>query len=683
MTNMRSFFLVFGAFGFLLLAGCGDDPTPRTEVIAVIDAEPNVRAMTKSLRVVVTAGSGGSEFPDTVLDQVIGSSTEPVTFPVRVALVPRGGDASRTYRVEAQALDGSTPLAVTRAISGYVAKRTLSLAMVLENTCLGVACTDVTRTCASGSCQTITPVDPSTLPTYVPPGSADAGGDAAIPSDGGSDAGDGSVGPGPISYAHYVKPSTPYGNARFGRSVAISGDTMVVGVPYESSNVDGINPMGRSGQGSTESGAVYVFRFDGTTWNEEAFIKASTNKDEYDHFGYAVAIDGDVLVVGAPEEDSAVFGVGTTPSNDNAALDSGAAYVFRRSGNVWTQEAYLKASNTGADDGFGFSVAVSGPRIVVGAFKEDSSHQGVWLPGGPTLDDTMTDSGAAYVYTYSGSSWTLDAMLKSSSSEGGDIFGGSVDIDGSTIVVGASGEDSTNTSVTNGLPVPVDNSWANAGAAFVFDADANPSIRWRQSARLKSQHLSTQDFFAERVAISGDLIAAATVGEDWVGQGVNPTPTLGAETDSGAVYTFVRSGGTWARDAYLKAPSPTTWDRFGDWLALDGNVLVVGTPYEDGTGRGIDAVSDATSEASSGADAARDVGAAFVYRRGMTAWTFAAYLKAPNADLNDHFGIACGLSGTRLVVTADWEASLSSGVDGDSSDNSGNWNGAAYTYVVP
>lgn len=679
MTGLRSPVLLASLL-VLHAAGCGGDPAPRTEVVAVIDAEPNVRSMAKSLRVVVTAGNGGSEFPDTVLDQVIGSSSEPVTFPVRVALVPRGGDSSRTYRVEAQALDGSTPLAVTRAISGYLPRRTLSLAMVLENACLGIACTDVTRTCASGTCQTIAPTDPSTLPTYVPPGSADAGGDSSMPSDGGSD---GSVGPGPIAFGHYVKPSTPYGNARFGRSVAISGDTMVVGVPYESSDVDGINPMGRSGQGSDESGAVYVFRFDGTTWNEEAYIKPSANKDPYDHFGYAVAIDGDVLVVGAPDEDSALFGVHATPSNDNAALDSGAAYVFRRSGNTWSQEAYLKAANTGAGDAFGFSVAVSGSRIVVGAFHEASSYRGVWLPGGPTLDDTLTDAGAAYVYAYDGSSWSLEAMLKSSNSDGGDIFGGSVDIDGDTIVVGASGEDSTNTSVTNGLPVPADNSWANAGAAFVFDADANPAIRWRQSARLKSQHLSTQDFFAERVAISGDLIACATVGEDWVGQGVDPTPTLGAETDTGAVYTFVRSSGTWSRDHYLKPPTSTTWDRFGDWLGLDGNVLVVGVPYEDGTGRGIDAACDATDEATSGADAAGDVGAAFVFQRGATTWTLAAYLKAPNADLGDHFGIACGVSGTRLVVTADREASNSSGVDGNQADNSGNWNGAAYTYVVP
>jgi hypothetical protein len=120
------------------------------------------------------------------------------------------------------------------------------------------------------------------------------------------------------------------------------------------------------------------------TWNPDAYLKAS-NPDTHDLFGYTVAASGDTVVVGTAYEAS-----GTGDPADNGAAETGAAYVFRQTGGVWQQEAYLKASNTGPSDGFGISVSIGGETIVVGAMNEDSN--------GDPADESLPDSGAAYVF---------------------------------------------------------------------------------------------------------------------------------------------------------------------------------------------------------------------------------------------------------------------------------------------
>ena len=179
----------------------------------------------------------------------------------------------------------------------------------------------------------------------------------------------------------YIKASNTAANDFFGSSLALAGDTLAVGVPWE---------------GANDSGAVYVFYRSSAAWAQQAYLKAS-NPDVYDFFGRSVALDGDVLAVGAESEDSSVTGLGGNQA-DNSAADSGAAYVFRRSGQVWTQRAYLKASNTQAYDYFGCSLALSGGTLAVGAWGEDSLATGV---GGSQADGpggTTTDSGAVYLF---------------------------------------------------------------------------------------------------------------------------------------------------------------------------------------------------------------------------------------------------------------------------------------------
>src|SRR5207244_2147045 len=150
----------------------------------------------------------------------------------------------------------------------------------------------------------------------------------------------------------YLKASNAEANDFFGASVAISGDTIVVGATSEDSNATGVNGDGGNNS-EVNSGAAYVFVRSGATWTQQAYLKAS-NTGGSDFFGGSVAISGDTIVVGATSEDSNATGVNGDGSNDSE-LNSGAAYVFVRSGATWTQQAYLKASNTGGSDFFGGS----------------------------------------------------------------------------------------------------------------------------------------------------------------------------------------------------------------------------------------------------------------------------------------------------------------------------------------
>src|SRR5262249_30416606 len=161
----------------------------------------------------------------------------------------------------------------------------------------------------------------------------------------------------------YLKASNTGASDNFGVAVAVSGDTVVVGAAYEGSSATGGNGN-QADNTASSSGAAYVFVRSGGVWSQQAYIKASNTGANY-IFGYAVAVSGDTLVVGAYQEASNATGVNGNGA-DNSAASAGAAYVFLRSGTTWSQQAYLKASNTNANDFFGGSVALSGDTLVVG-----------------------------------------------------------------------------------------------------------------------------------------------------------------------------------------------------------------------------------------------------------------------------------------------------------------------------
>jgi hypothetical protein len=315
------------------------------------------------------------------------------------------------------------------------------------------------------------------------------------------------------------------------------------------------------------------------SWSQQAYLKAS-NTGEGDTFGFSVAVSGDTVVVGAWFESSATTGVNGNQA-DNSALASGAAYVFARSGATWSQQAYLKASNTGAGDSFGSSVAIAGDTIVVGAFGEDSAATGV---DGNQADNSAQNAGAAYVFVRSNGTWSQQAYLKASNTDAGDAFGWSVAIAGDTVVVGAIGERS-GAPVVNGDQA--DNSAFDAGAAYVF---VRSGTTWSQQAYLKASNTDPNDQFGASVALSDDTIVVGAPGEDSPATGVNGgNQAINIAFGAGAAYLFVRSGTTWSQQAYLKASNTGAGDAFGSAVAVSGDTIIAGAPAEDSAGAGVNA----------------------------------------------------------------------------------------------
>ncbi len=443
----------------------------------------------------------------------------------------------------------------------------------------------------------------------------------------------------PIAQQAYLKAGNAGAGDGFGVCVSISDDTVVVGAPEK----DG-------------TGAAYVFVRSGVAWTQQAYLKAS-NAGGGDYFGYAVAVSGDTVVVGACQEASSTTGVNSTP-NDNATY-AGAAYVFVRSGTTWTQQAYLKASNTGAYDSFGEAVAVSGDTVVVGATYEDSSTTGV----DSTPNNSGSNSGAAYIFVRSGTEWTQQAYLKASNTGGGDHFGVAVAVSDETVVVGASWEGSSTTGV-NSTP----NEGASlSGAAYVF---TRSGTTWSQQAYLKASNTGAGDYFGYPVSITGDTMVVGAFGEDSGTTGVDSTPDENA-ANSGAAYVFVRSGTAWTQQAFLKASNAGAGDYFGMGVGISGDTVTVGAYAEDSSSTGVN---------SSPNESAANSGAAYVFTRSGTAWIQQAYLKAFNAGASDCFGTWVAVSGDTVVVGAHTEDSSSTGVNSTSNESAPN-SGAAYVFT--
>ncbi|MFO1541176.1 MAG: hypothetical protein ACKOTZ_12170, partial [Chloroflexota bacterium] len=315
----------------------------------------------------------------------------------------------------------------------------------------------------------------------------------------------------------YLKASDTDAGDSFGEAVSVSGATVAVGAPGEDSASTGVD--GDAADDSAASaGAVYVFVRSGTTWSQQAYVKAS-NAGTMDRFGEeALVVRGDTLVAGAAGEDSGATGVDGNAA-DESASGAGAAYVFVRSGTTWSQQAYLKASNTGAGDSFGTSAALSGATVVIGAYQEDSGASGV---NGNQADDSASASGAAYVFTRSGTSWSQQAYLKAGNTGADDLFGSSAALSGDILVVGAWGEDGGSGGVNgDGTDDPVQ----GAGAAYVF---LRSGTTWTQQTYLKADAPQSEAWFGTAVDISGDTVV---VGAHRTDRGTDPVfPDAGIVT---------------------------------------------------------------------------------------------------------------------------------------------------------
>ncbi len=350
----------------------------------------------------------------------------------------------------------------------------------------------------------------------------------------------------------------------FGISVAISGDTAVVGAYGDDHN-------------GTDSGSAYVFVQNGTGWVQMAKLVANDGAAD-DHFGHSVAISGDTAVVGAPYDDDKgiysgsayvfvcdgtgceqmaklvandgavgdLFGISVAISGETALVGayddddkgqaSGSAYVFTRNGTGWVQTAKLVASDGASDDNFGFSVAISGDTALVGA---------------PNDDDKGTNSGSVYVFVRNGIGWVQMAKLKTNDGAAFDYFGRSIDISGDTVVAGAD----------------------SISSAYVFDRNDSG---WEQVAKLMPNDGAADDFFGRSVAISGDTAVVGALNDDDKGPG------------SGSAYVFARNGTGWVQMDKLLANDGAENDNFGWRTAISGDTAVVGAFLRD-TDKGNDA----------------------------------------------------------------------------------------------
>lgn len=298
---------------------------------------------------------------------------------------------------------------------------------------------------------------------------------------------------------------------RFGEDVALSAGTAVVGAP---SHAIGSN---------TRQGAAYVFVREGGLWIQRAKLTASDGASG-DGFGGAVTIDGDTVLSSAGR---AQVGMNAT---------QGAAYVFTRSGSVWTQQAKLVADDGEADDQFGSDVALSGSTALVGTLFDDV--------GANLLQ------GSAYVFVREGTQWTQQAQLVALDGAARDYFGGSVALEGDTAVVGASS-----------AQVGMD---PDQGAVYIFTrSDAG----WSQQARLTGR---------VDASIPAAFGGAVGIDQGWIVVGA-PFTTLGSNIEQGAAYVFSNRSGSWTQESMLIAHEGSTYDGFGWAVAVDGGTVLVGT----------------------------------------------------------------------------------------------------------
>jgi hypothetical protein len=263
-------------------------------------------------------------------------------------------------------------------------------------------------------------------------------------------------------------------------------------------------------------------------------------------FGFCVALsgDGNTLGVCAYDEDSSAEGI-DGDQTDNRSNGSGAAYVFVRSGGLWRQQAYVKASNTTLQGAFGAAIALSGDgnTLAICAVDEDGLNPGVgaapWQADRKAAERTRIaedSAGAVYVYGRSGTTWSFQTYIKSSNIRSNDYFGARLALnrDGTILAAGAPQQPGGGSGVN---PASKDSSAPESGAVYVFARNAGT---WIEEAYVKAPNAEEYDQFGSGVALSGDgsTLAVSAMGEDSaVGEGSGRRPVR----DSGAVYLYRRS----------------------------------------------------------------------------------------------------------------------------------------------
>lgn len=398
----------------------------------------------------------------------------------------------------------------------------------------------------------------------------------------------------------------------FGAAVALYGDTLVIAAPGDDNGeptlfgstriVEGLNDSSvksylASDNSLPDSGAVYVFNRDSTgVWSLSHLLKARF-PDEGDRFGESVALQGDLLVISAPNEDSNARGVNGI-ANNNTAPNSGAVYIFRRdvANDTWTEVAYLKAfSNSGGvdgfADGFGSSIAVSDGMVLVGAPEEEYVSE----------TDTVYGAGRAYLYRSSDNiEWSTSQSFRAPLPGQNDNFGASVALSASRIIIGAPGdsllerrENDTPSNIFDARTVvqgdnltqwfdsdkySYDRTLTTSGAAYYYESEANS---FSLVAFLKASNADSGDRFGTSVALGANrLLFVGAPFEDSDGAGLNREMSSNLMPNSGAMYAYQsdESLSNWSLKYYVKGRVPQQGGLFGSSIAYDSGLLALGSP---------------------------------------------------------------------------------------------------------
>jgi hypothetical protein len=406
----------------------------------------------------------------------------------------------------------------------------------------------------------------------------------------------------------YIKPSNAQQTnaffTYFGFTISLDNNTLAVGAQADPSSQRTITNS--SDDASTDgsrvgSGAVFVYTRSGTEWSQQAYIKASNNfqNSTDDQLGRSVALSGDTIVASANNEDT-----GDYYSNNN----TGAAYVFTRSGTAWSEQTILRASNSDVEDKFGHKVDIDNNTLVVSSIMEDSNQATITNGTSSSSNNDNEMSGAVYVYTRSGTTWSQQAYIKASNNDGADFFGNSLSLSGDTLAVSATAEDSNQTSITNGSTSSSDNSANGAGAVYIYTRSGTD---WSQQAYIKPSNAIADMNFGTSVSLQGDLLVVGSQSEKSSSTTIinsNIASSDISKSGSGATYVFKRSGTSWSQIAYIKAVNSRTEEYFGTETALDNSTIVVATTFEKSNQQGI------TNGTSASSDSSNENGAAYVYR---------------------------------------------------------------------
>jgi hypothetical protein len=320
-----------------------------------------------------------------------------------------------------------------------------------------------------------------------------------------------------VIWEHTQKIKASDGAARdsFGGSVSINGDYAIVGAKGD----DNIN--------GTDAGAVYIFHWNGSSWEQQQKLIASDGSAD-DRFGCSVSINGDYAIVGAYDD-------------EEKGEKSGSAYIFHWDGLSWGDEKKLTASDGAEYDYFGCSVSINGDYAVVGADGDDN--------------DNGTDAGSAYIFQKVGTEWVEQETLKSDDGAADDNFGDSLSISGDYVIIGAYGDDDKG---------------ENSGSAYIFHWN---STEWEQQQKLTASDGAANDYFGNSVSIRGDYAIVGALYDDDSGP------------SSGTAYIFYRNGTTWIEQKQkLTASDGENYDLFGRSVSMGEDYAIVGADYNDDKG---------------------------------------------------------------------------------------------------